>query len=329
LFVVSCTLVITPSVCSQDAETGNVNLTAKTAGGKQFWGDELIFRGWRIQRHAYTRHCRLLDPDDWREAWGTFDQCQAALEEHKRNGQLRPVRGPVVVVLHGLGRTRASMDKLAAYLETEGGYDVVSVGYPSTRADVDSHARNLASVIEHLPDATEINLVAHSLGNIVIRRFLASPGAQKRQPQRIRRIVMLCPPNQGAVLAEKVGGLDAAGQLAGPAAKQLGEDWDKLAVKLATPACEFGILTGGRSDEDGYNKLIPGDDDLVVSVQSAKLAGARDFRVIPEVHTFFMNQPLVQQYTLRFLQRGYFESEQRRQPIVANDAAPPHNANRP
>ena len=41
-----------------------------TLGGKQFWSDELFFRGWRIQRHAVTEHHRLLDPDDRRHGWG-------------------------------------------------------------------------------------------------------------------------------------------------------------------------------------------------------------------------------------------------------------------
>ena len=278
LLILTCALVVSQTARSQDTDTGNFNLTGKTAGGKQFWGDELIFRGWRIQRNVYTGHCRLLDSDNRRQAWGTFEQCRAYLEKHKRDRGLQPVDGRVVIVLHGLGRTRGSMSQLAEYLQKEGGFHVESVGYPSTRADVDSHARNLASVIEHLPDAAEINLVAHSLGNIVIRRFLALQlNANKDRRDRIHRIVMLCPPNQGAVLAEKIAGLDATGQVAGPAARQLGEDWKALAEKLAVPNCEFGILTGGRGDEAGYNKLIPGDDDLVVGVQTTKLRAPATF----------------------------------------------------
>ena len=29
-----------------------------TMGGIQFWGDELCFHGWRIQRNVLTGHCR-------------------------------------------------------------------------------------------------------------------------------------------------------------------------------------------------------------------------------------------------------------------------------
>ena len=72
---------------------------------------------------------------------------------------------------------------------------------------------------------------------------------------------------------------------------------------------------GGKGDDRGYNPLVPGDDDLVVSVASTKLAGATDFRVLPVKHTFMMDDKTVQEYTLRFLQKGWFESDIDRQPL--------------
>ena len=43
-----------------------------TLGGKVFWGDNFIYAGWRIQENVVTGHHRLLDPDDVRQAWGTY-----------------------------------------------------------------------------------------------------------------------------------------------------------------------------------------------------------------------------------------------------------------
>src|SRR5262245_24703007 len=60
------------------------NLATPTLGGMQFWQDELLFHAWRIQRNVFTGHYRLLDDHDWRQAWGTFDECQARLEDSKR-----------------------------------------------------------------------------------------------------------------------------------------------------------------------------------------------------------------------------------------------------
>ena len=54
---------------------------------------------------------------------------------------------------------------------------------------------------------------------------------------------------------------------------------------------------------------------MVVSVETTRLAGAADFAVLPVPHTLMMDDPEVQQYTLRFLERGYFRSDDQRQPI--------------
>ena len=95
----------------------------------------------------------------------------------------------------------------------------------------------------------------------------------------------------------------------GQTGQQLGRDWQRLEGQLATPACEFGILAGGRGDKHGYNLLLPGDNDGIVSVNTTRLAGARDFLVLPVQHSLIMFNGKVQEYTLQFLQKGYFVSE--------------------
>ena len=52
-----------------------------------------------------------------------------------------------------------------------------------------------------------------------------------------------------------------------------------------------------------------------LTVESTKLAGARDFLVVPALHTFFCDNAQVQQSVLEFLQHGYFVSDERRQPL--------------
>ena len=80
-------------------------------------------------------------------------------------------------------------------------------------------------------------------------------------------------------------------------------------------------LPAGRSG-DGSNPLLEGDDDLVVSVNETRLAGARDFVTVPVLHTFLMDDAKVHEYVLRFLQHGYFLSEQQRQPIGSEPQPP-------
>jgi pimeloyl-ACP methyl ester carboxylesterase len=306
----------------QEPSTGKFNAVTPTLGGKQFWADELFFHDWHIQRNVFTGHYRLLDGYHLRHAWGTFDECRSKLERIKQDRGLPPMRGPAVIVLHGLFRSPTSMGKISRYLRDEGGYTVFNVSYPTTRGSVAEHARSLARIIDNLDGIDELNFVGHSLGNLVVRHYLADqthPEAGQRPDPRIRRIVMLGPPNQGAQIAEALGSIELFHVVAGTSGTQLARDWERLEQHLATPECEFGILAGGRSTDRGYNPLLDGDNDLVVRVASTRLAGAADFAVLPVIHSVMMNDRTVLEYTLRFLQQGYFVSAQARHPIAPGE----------
>lgn len=300
---------------------GLVNVAAATAGGKQLWTDELIYSGWRVQRHALTGHCRLLDQRDLRMAWGDFAHCRQTLEEAKRRGDLPLMRGRVVIALHGVIRTRASMAGLCEFLEKNGGYSTLNMSYASTRGDLNQHASALALVIQHLDDdVTEINLIGHSLGNLVIRRYLAEcyAGRNGQAPdRRLNRIVMLAPPNNGAQFAEFFKDNSVVKWIWGDSVQQIAAGPEALQRQLAVPRCQFGILAGGRGTGTGGNWWLDGDDDMVVSVEETKLPGARDFAVVPDYHGKLMNDDTARQYVLSFLQRGYFISEAQRQPLPA------------
>jgi hypothetical protein len=310
---------------SQEAAMRHMNLVTPTLGGLQFWTDELFFHGWHIQRHCFTGHCRLLDENHCRHAWGTFEECQKRLQSIRQEQNLPPMRGKAVIALHGLIRTRGSMQSLCKYLSDEGGYEVFNVNYPSTRAEVGEHARALASIICHLDGIEEINLVSHSLGSLVIRHYLADttdPLTGRQGDPRLGRIVMFGAPNNGAELAEKFGRNQVFKTVFGAAGTQLARTWPELEKSLAVPRCEFGIVAGGRGDQRGWNPFLSGDDDGVVSVDTTRLAGAADFLVLPISHTFMMNSRQAQECTLRFLKHGYFISEQDRRPIEIQPAEP-------
>ena len=57
------------------------NIPFPTLGGHVFWTELANVKGWRLQRNDITRHCRILDPDDIRRAWGGED---ALLKELRR-----------------------------------------------------------------------------------------------------------------------------------------------------------------------------------------------------------------------------------------------------
>jgi pimeloyl-ACP methyl ester carboxylesterase len=312
----------TPAIATAGS-VSRPNLTWKTLGGEQLWTDELVYGKWRMQRNELTGHYRLLDPKNVRRAWGTDDECRAVLALIKWREKLQPLSGPAVVTLHGLVRTRDHMTPLGEFLEQQGGFTWINVSYASTRRSIDDHAQSLARVIENLNGVSEIHFVCHSMGNLVVRRYLgeaSQPQPRWRPDPRIKRMVMLGPPNNGAkvaaLLADALHENDLARFLAGPSAWQLARQWDDTQKLLATPPFEFGVLAGGCGDDCGLNPLLAGDDDLLVTVAETRLPGATDFRIVNCRHGRLVDDPDVMPQVLKFLKHGYFTSADERQPIV-------------
>jgi hypothetical protein len=218
------------------------------------------------------------------------------------------------------------MAGLGDYLKRHTDFTIVNVSYASSRNEVGVHARALASVVEYLgPEVTEINFVAHSLGNLVLRHYLGDQTdlATGKQPDaRIKRIVMLAPPNNGAQIAERFRDYTVFKTVWGTSGLELANEWARLTPHLATPACEFGIIAGTRGTTSGNNPLLTGVDDFVVRLDETRLPGARDFLIVPALHGVIMDDPQVQTATLRFLWHGYFLSEEERKPIPLPAATP-------
>jgi pimeloyl-ACP methyl ester carboxylesterase len=317
---------LSPPESVEEAVDQLFHIPGPTLGGTQLWSDELIYHGWRIQRNALTDHCRLLDEKDVRRAWGSFPQCRDELTAFRREANLPPMSGRVVLLLHGLGRSRNSMRPLGDYLQEHSELTSLEVTYATTRRTLKQHAESLARVIGNLdPEVREINFVCHSLGNLVVRQYLHDYAQQHPgQPTdpRIRRMVMLGPPNRGAQFATWVADQAVAKWLVGSVLGTLAENGDGTpASSLSIPAFEFGIIAGGKGDGEGLNPALKGDDDFVVTVEEAKLPGAHDFVVVPVYHGIIMNDAQVQRMTLNFLTRGFFLSGPRRHPLPrAGDA---------
>lgn len=298
------------------------NWQLSTTGGQQMWGDLRYNRGYRIQRHALTGHHRLLDPREQRIAWGTLKGCEASLAKKLKEQSLPTASTTAIVTLHGLFRTRWSMFPLGKFLSEKTGWQSINLSYPSTRGSIGDHAEMLRQVIDHLEGVETIHFVAHSLGNLVVRRWLTlaqeenSLEPKLSPPKIISRMVMLGPPNHRPSLARALVPIDRNKIIAGDAGDQLNGSWKTLEPKLTTPPFEFGIIAGGLNNNDGYNPLIPGDDDMIVGVRETRLAGASDFRLLPVIHATMMDDPKLQQMTLRFLQQGYFVSADSRQPLT-------------
>ena len=99
----------------------------------------------------------------------------------------------------------------------------------------------------------------------------------------------------------------------GRAGQQLGAEWAELETRLATPIVEFGIIAGGKGNDEGFSQGLPGDDDGRIELQPHDWPVPSDFIVVPMFHELIANDPRVFDYTANFLQSGAFVS-----PIAGN-----------
>ncbi len=211
-----------------------------------------------------------------------------------------------VVLLHGLCRTSASMERMAAEL-TKAGYLVDNIDYPSRDTTVDKMSEQVigaAMKSDKLAKCDKIHFVGHSLGGILVRDYFS-----RHQDKRLGRVVMLGPPNQGSEVADHLKGWRIYQWLNGPAGGELGTDPEAVPNKLGAVKFELGVIAGDRSINWINSLMIPGSDDGKVSVRNSKVEGMKDHLVVHTAHPFIMRNRKVIDATIRFLKNGSFRAE--------------------
>ncbi len=206
-----------------------------------------------------------------------------------------------MVLLHGLARRFQSMRKVQVALEKEG-YRVLNVSYPSRRFRVEELSEIvLEKVAAETVEADQIHFVTHSLGGILVRYI-----QQNLAFDKIGRVVMLCPPNQGSEVVDRLGGFRAFEWVNGSAGLQLGTREDSVLKKLGAIDFELGVITGDRSINWILSTMLPGRNDGKVSVESARVSGMADFKVVHTTHPNIMNKREVIEDVIAFLRLGKF-----------------------
>jgi triacylglycerol lipase len=200
-----------------------------------------------------------------------------------------------VVLLHGMGRTRLSMIILSQRFR-RAGYQTANFPYNQTGRSLDRISGELIEFIKEKVKTPRYHLVAHSLGNVIIRDAF-----RKEFPPGLGRIVMLAPPNHPAHLAKRFKNNLLYRWFAGDSGQKLSEE--EFYRNLPVPKVEFGVIAGDKGQKITFSE----PNDGLVGVEGTKLEGMSDFIVLNHAHTFIMNCKDTFDHCREFLEEGSFQ----------------------
>ena len=209
----------------------------------------------------------------------------------------------IIVLLHGLGRSNASMWLLASRLE-EAGYYVQRVGYSSLHQKPDEILKDISSQINQCCQrhTQSVHFVGHSLGGLMIRAYL-----QDNRVDKLGRVVLLGTPNKGAKAADHFSDSWLINIL-GPTAKAQGTGDGSFPRSLKAPYYPVGIIAGERKGKIN-DSVIPGKDDGVVSVEATKIDAMTDFIIMETGHSMMRYDSEIADQTIEFIKNGVFKRQ--------------------
>jgi pimeloyl-ACP methyl ester carboxylesterase len=204
--------------------------------------------------------------------------------------------GEVVLLLHGAWMNAWAMAYLAGALRREG-FSAQALDYRTMRDPLEAHLSRVANRVAKL-DATRVHLVGHSLGGVIVMRYL-----QRGADRRVQRAVLIGTPISGcraaADFAEIAGGELMMGQSLGV--------WREPVDVSVDSRFEIGAIAGTRAL--GLGSMVtrlPDPNDGVVCLDETKFPALRDHIALPLGHSLMLVSSRVASQTSAFLKTGAF-----------------------
>lgn len=218
-----------------------------------------------------------------------------------------------VFLLHGMGRTPASMWLLAWRLR-QAGHQPSLFAYAVSRRPLDEIVAKLAAQIATTLEADReiagaaaepplpYGVIGHSLGNLLTR--LASPAL----PAGFCRFVQLAPPNQSPASARLLRDQALFQAITKDAGRKLVDA--EFFAALPVPEVPTLILAGNAGPRQEFLPFRGEPNDGVLTVEETRLPGIAHL-VLPAIHTFIMNRRDTTRAILAFLDEAREEAARR------------------
>lgn len=260
--------------------------------GRYVWTDVILQGDHHIQKNVKNGQYRLCDAKDKVLLKADYDLCKQKLDELN----IQFSSDHLVLLIHGLGRHAGIMKKCTTAIKNAG-FAAHSLNYATLFEDVQSHADHFEHLLEHVKGIKKVSFVTHSLGGLVVRELLKRKTTWNSAVAD--KLVMMGTPNKGAQIAEFLARLKTYQFITGPSGQDV-RPLKKLKT-LPPPPIPTLVIAGGRGTDIGYNPLLNGDNDGVVTVDETRLDIKHEFFLINSIHTVLMDQKEAIKKTIEFL----------------------------
>lgn len=188
-----------------------------------------------------------------------------------------------VVLIHGMGRTPASMWLLGHRLR-RAGYSTSSFGYLVTTETLDAIVERFRRHVRREVEshgAAEYGIIGHSLGGLVTRL------ASLELPTGFKAFIMLAPPNRSPVIARRLRGNPLFRLLTRDVGRRLASR--ELFEDAPVPEVPTLVVAGTRGPRSNWLPFGGDPNDGILRLEETRLKGAERYE-INGVHTFLMNR---------------------------------------
>lgn len=216
---------------------------------------------------------------------------------------------PTVVVIHGFMSSHRSMKRIGYFLRCAGA-EVYLWDYPSRKRTIREHGCHLVDLLNQIAKekpGCPIYFVTHSVGGLILRAAFNNPNCPSEA--MIGRAVLIAPPNQGAVLAHRLGKYGPVRAFMG---KKSGRELicyhacDVQNLGSFPPCLDVLVLAGCKSS---WDFLFSAPNDGFVTIEETRLETPHRHLVFKLTHSQLIQHSHILARVSRFIIHGYQKQE--------------------
>lgn len=213
----------------------------------------------------------------------------------------------ISILVHGYNKNKNDMSTLSKNLKKLN-HKCILVNLPLTYKEIDAAALIFEGIIEEIlkeiNQNEKVNLIGHSTGGLIIRKYLL----KAKNRDRINNCILIATPNNGSELADIAWNYFSVLTYIFKTLKSLKTENVRGINFISDERIRIGAIAG-RNNKLLLGKLLTGENDGRVTVNSVYHEGLEDFVVLPyqhkEIHYKWKTAKLIDD----FVETGKFISQ--------------------